>query len=215
MTHVAMADLGNRERYWLITGSVGPRPIGLVTTLDCAGACNAAPFSAFNYLSEEPALMIIGVDCYGDESHRPGQRKDTLNNIIEQQEFVVNMVDEPILDQAVRCGTDYPPRLSELDAVGFTPAASTLVKAPRIAQAPIAWECRLFKLLEYSQQRTFVIGEIVGMYFRDGLLDAERKRVRVDLFNPIGRLGGPNYCRTSDRLTVPVPPFDKAGKPRV
>lgn len=215
MAHVGMAGLGNRERYWLITGSVGPRPIGLVTSLDSAGVCNAAPFSAFSYLSEDPALMIIGVDRYGDESHRPGQRKDTLNNIVEQGEFVVNMVDEPILDQAVRCGTDFPSRLSELVAVGFSPAASALVKAPRIAQAPIAWECRLFKLLEYAELRTFVIGEIVGMYFREDLIDLDRMRVKVDRFNPIGRLGGPNYCRTADRLTVPVPTFDKAGQPRV
>ena len=215
MTDIAMADLANRERYWLITGSVGPRPIALVTSLDATGACNAAPFSAFSYLSEEPALMIIGVDQYGDESHRPGQRKDTLNNIISRNEFVVNMVDEPILEQAVRCGTDFPSNRSELDAVGFTLAPSSLVAVPRVAQAPIAWECRLFKLLEYSAKRTFVLGEIVGMHFRDDLIDVERMRVRVDRFNPVGRLGGPNYCRTSDRLVMPVPPFDDTGTPRV
>lgn len=215
MAHVALADLGNRERYWLITGSVGPRPIGLVTSLDARGTCNAAPFSAFSYLSEEPALMIIGVDQYGDESHRPGERKDTLNNIVETNEFVVNMVDEPILHQAVQCGSDYPSNMSELEAAAFTTAPSSLVRVPRIAQAPISWECRLFKLLEYSAMRTFVIGEIVGMYFRDDLIDLQRMRVQVDRFAPVGRLGGPNYCRTSDRLTIPVPPFGKGGKPRV
>ncbi|CAH1657500.1 Flavin_Reduct domain-containing protein [Hyphomicrobiales bacterium] len=215
MTHVALADLGNRERYWLITGSVGPRPIGLVTSLDSAGACNAAPFSAFSYLSETPALMIIGVDLYGDESHRPGQRKDTLNNIVANGEFVVNMVDEPILQQAVHCGSDFPQHLSEPDAVGFATAPSTLVKVPRIAEAPIAWECRVFKLLEYAAQRTFVIGEIVAMYFRDDLIDLDRMRVRVERFSPVGRLGGPNYCRTSDRLTIPVPTFGNGGTPRI
>lgn len=215
MTHIAMADRSNRERYWLITGSVGPRPIGLVTSLDAADACNAAPFSAFNYLSEDPALMIIGVDQYGDESHRPGERKDTLNNIVARGEFVVNMVDETILEQAVHCGTDFPSGRSELDAVGLSLAPSSLIAVPRVAQAPIAWECRLFKMLDYSPTRSFVLGEIVGMYFRDDLLDVERMRVHVDRFHPIGRLGGPNYCRSSSRMRLPVPAFSKAGTPRV
>ena len=215
MTHIAMADLSNRERYWLITGSVGPRPIGLVTSLNATDACNAAPFSAFNYLSEDPALMIIGVDQYGDESHRPGECKDTLNNIAARGEFVVNMVDEPILEQAVHCGTDFPSNRSELDAVGLSLAPSSLIAVPRVAQAPIAWECRLFKLLDYSPTRSFVLGEIVGMYFRDDLIDMERMRVHVDRFHPIGRLGGPNYCCTSSRISVSVPTFSNAGTPRV
>ncbi len=215
MANISMNGLTARQRYWLVTGSVGPRPIGLVTSLDTNGLCNAAPFSAFNYMSEEPALMIIGVDRYGDESHRPGERKDTLNNIVERGEFVVNMVDEDILDRAVACGTDYPAHRSELDAVGFSLEPSAIVGAPRIAEAPIAWECKLFKVLDYAEQRSLILGEIVGMYFRDDLIDQERMRVRVDRFFPVGRLGGPTYCRTGDRLIRPVPPFDKSGKPRV
>lgn len=214
MANISMDGLGARQRYWLITGSVGPRPIGLVTSLDSSGRCNAAPFSAFNYMSEDPALMIIGVDRYGDESHRPGQRKDTLNNIVARGEFVVNMVDEPILERAVRCGTDFPSHHSELDAVGFTLEPSATVAVPRIAEAPIAWECKLFKILEYAELRSLVLGEIVGMYFRDDLIDQERMRVRVDRFQPVGRLGGPTYCRSGDRMVIPVPPFDKSSTPR-
>jgi len=210
-----MADVTVRQRYWLITGSVGPRPIGLVTSLSADGLCNAAPFSAFNYMSEEPPLMVIAVDRYGDESHRPGERKDTLLNIERSGEFVVNMVDEPILEQAVRCGTDYPARTSEPEAVGFGLEASTLVAPPRIREAPVAWECTLFKVMEIAEHRSFVFGEIVAMYFRDELLDAQAMRVRVDRFSPVGRLGGPNYCRTNDRLVVPVPTFSKTGTPRV
>lgn len=214
MPSIAMDGLSARQRYWLITGSVGPRPIGLVTSLGADGRCNAAPFSAFNYMSEEPALMIIGVDRYGDESHRPGQRKDTLNNIVERGEFVVNMVDEAILEQAIRCGTDFPAHHSELDAVGFSLEPSAMVSVPRIGEAPIAWECRLFKVMEFAEARSLVLGEIVGMYFRDELLDEERMRVRVDRFHPVGRLGGPTYCRTGDRTVISVPPFDSSGKPR-
>ncbi len=215
MADIALDGLGSRQRYWLITGSVGPRPIGLVTSLGADGLCNAAPFSAFNYLSEEPALMILGIDRYGDESHRPGERKDTLINIAERREFVVNMVDEPILERAVRCGTDFPAHRSEPEAVGFTLEPSALVAVPRIAEAPIAWECRLVEILDLAEPRSLVLGEIVGMHFRDDLVDMERLRVRVDRFHPVGRLGGPTYCRTGDRIRVPVPPFDATGKPRV
>ncbi|QWW71328.1 flavin reductase family protein [Rhizobium sp. WYJ-E13] len=214
MTHVSLRDLTTRQRYWLITGSVGPRPIGLVTSLREDGHCNAAPFSAFNYLSEEPALLMIGVDLYGDESHRPGERKDTLANIEARGEFVVNMVDEPILERAVRCGTDHPSHVCEADEVGLRLAPSDQISVPRIEEAPIAWECRLFKVLEYAKFRSIILGEIVGMYFRDDLLDEQKMRVRVERYQPIGRLGGPNYCRSSDRLVVPVPPYDTKGTPR-
>ncbi|MBX4892959.1 flavin reductase family protein [Rhizobium bangladeshense] len=215
MTYVSLRNLTSRQRYWLITGSVGPRPIGLVTTVNSERQCNAAPFSAFNYLSEEPALLAIGIDLYGDESHRPGERKDTLANIAESGEFVINMVDEPILERAVRCGTDHPSHVSEIDAVGLTPVASTVVAVPRIDEAPIAWECKLFKILQYAESRSIVLGEIVGMHFRDELLDEEAMRVRVDRYAPVGRLGGPTYCRTADRLVVPVPSYDGRGKARV
>ncbi|WP_020203794.1 MULTISPECIES: flavin reductase family protein [Cupriavidus] len=207
MTSIAMAGLTTRQKYWLITGSVGPRPVALVTTLGGDGVCNAAPYSAFNYMGEDPPLFAIAVDRYGDESHRPGEAKDTLTNILARQEFVVNMVDEPIVEQAVRCGSDFPAHLSEAEAVGLSLAPSQAVAVPRVAQAPIAWECRLYKVFAFSAQRSIVFGEIVAMYVRDALFDEQRLRIRVDEFAPVGRLGGPNYCRTSDRIRIPVPTY--------
>jgi 2-nitrobenzoate nitroreductase len=203
------------QKYWLVTGSVGPRPIALVTSLAQDGLCNAAPFSAFNYMGEDPPLFAIAVDHYGEESHRPGERKDTLCNIVEHGEFVVNMVDETIVERAILCGSDFPAHISEPEAVGLELTSSTTVKVPRIAEAPIAWECKLFKVLDFSAQRSIVFGEIVAMYFREGLLDEERLRVRVDEFQPYGRLGGPNYCRTTDRVTLKVPTYlASTGVPR-
>lgn len=215
MTHVSMEHLSTMQKYWLITGSVGPRPIALVTSLDSQGRCNAAPYSAFNYMGEDPPLFAIAVDHYGEESHRPGEMKDTLKNIIERGEFVVNMVDEQIVERMVLCGTDFPSHISEAEAVGFALAPSRQVQVPRIAEAPIAWECRLYKVLDFSTQRSIVFGEIVAMYFREDLIDEERLRVRVEKFAPVGRLGGPNYVRSTDRLRLPVPTFlASMGKPR-
>lgn len=215
MKYVAMDRLTNMQRYWLITGSVGPRPIALVTSLNEDGLCNAAPYSSFNYMGEDPPLFVIGFDNYGEESHRPGEPKDTLKNILSRGEFVVNMVDEGMADRMVLCATDYPADVSEAEAVGFELAPSVLVLPPRIADAPISWECRLFRTLDFSKNRTIVFGEIVAMNFRDDLLDEDRLRVHVDRFQPYGRLGGPNYARTTDRVQLRVPTFlATAGKAR-
>jgi flavin reductase (DIM6/NTAB) family NADH-FMN oxidoreductase RutF len=215
MSYVSMSNLSNMQKYWLITGSIGPRPIGLVTSCTENGHCNAAPFSSFTYMGEDPPLMVIGIDRYGEESHRLGEKKDTLHNILTRREFVVNMVDEGCFERMVRCASDFPAQVSEPETVGFDLAASSQIKTPRIADAPVAWECVLFKVFEFSALRTVVFGEIIGMYFRDDLLDEAAMRVRVDRFSPYGRLGGPNYCRTSDRVRAPVPSYDKTGKPRV
>jgi flavin reductase (DIM6/NTAB) family NADH-FMN oxidoreductase RutF len=215
MTHVAMSGLTNMQKYWLITGSIAPRPIALVTTTNSSGLYNAAPFSSFTYMGEDPPLMVIGVDHYGEESHRPGELKDTLNNIRDRGEFVVNMVDESLLERMVRCGSDFPSNVSEPAAVGLSLAPSLKIETQRIAETPIAWECKLFKILDFSTSRSIVFGEIVAMFFRDDLLDEDALRVRIERYAPCGRLGGPNYSRTTDRIRLPVPTYTSKGIPRV
>jgi flavin reductase (DIM6/NTAB) family NADH-FMN oxidoreductase RutF len=215
MTDVSMENLTALQKYWLVTGSVGPRPVALVTSLSKDGLCNAAPFSAFNYMGEDPPLMVMAVDRYGTESHRLGERKDTLVNVVERGEFVVNMVDEALGARMIQCAIDYPQHISEPEAIGLAVAQSNLVGVPRLSDAPIAWECKLFKTFDFSESRTIVFGEIVSMHFRDELFDASAMRVRIDKFEPLGRLGGPNYCRTTERMRMPVPTFlPSQGVPR-
>ncbi|RYH21877.1 MAG: flavin reductase family protein, partial [Alcaligenaceae bacterium] len=121
-----------------------------------------------------------------------------------------------LLERMVLCGTDYPSHVSEAQAVGFDLTPSTAVNVPRITDAPIAWECQLYKVLEFSASRSIVFGEIVGMYFRPDLIDEQALRVNVERFEPVGRLGGPNYCLSTDRLRLPVPTYlPSSGKPRV
>jgi flavin reductase (DIM6/NTAB) family NADH-FMN oxidoreductase RutF len=223
MKYVALDNLTEMQIYWLITGSIAPRAIALVTTQGQAGHVNAAPFSSFTYMSEDPPLMVLGVDNYhkgpraadGKTSHRLGEMKDTLRNIIESREFVVNMVDEPMTEQTVLCATDFPSHMSEPEAVGFTLGQPVAIKTPHIAEAPIAWECKLYRILDFSKTRSIVFGEIVGMHFKDGLLDEERMRVRAEEYAPVGRLSGPNYCRTTDRWRINIPVFAADDKPRI
>lgn len=214
MPDVNMSGLTPSQRYKLITGSVMPRPIALVTTLNADGSCNAAPYSAFNYMCEDPPLLAIGVERYGEESHRQGEIKDTLRNILERGEFVVNFVDGPMLERMVQCATDFPAGVGEAQAVGFDLAPSALVAPPRIADAPACWECRRFSILEFSRIRAIVFGEILSMHFRDGLLDEGTLRVNVDKYEPYGRLGGPNYCETTRRVRLLTPSFDPARGPQ-
>jgi len=214
MADISMGALASRQRYKLITGSVMPRPIALITTLNADGSCNAAPYSAFNYMCEDPPLCAVGIERYGDESHREGEIKDTLRNILERGEFVVNMVDGPMLERMVLCATDFPATVSEPQSVGFDLAPSAAVATPRIAMAPVSWECRRYSVLDYSTLRAIVFGEIVSMHFGDGLLDRETMRVDLDRYQPYGRLGGPNYCETTLRKRVLTPSFDPTKGPQ-
>jgi 2-nitrobenzoate nitroreductase len=171
-------------------------------------------------MSEDPPLLVLGVDNYhkgprageGQKSHRSGEMKDTLRNIIDSREFVVNMVDEPMTERTVLCAKDFPAYMSEPEAVGFTLGQPVSISTPYIAEAPIAWECKLFRILDFSKTRSIVFGEIVGMHFKDELLDEERMRVRAEVYAPVGRLSGPNYCRTTDRWRLTIPVFTAEDK---
>lgn len=201
-----MAGLGRGEKFRLVTGSVMPRPIALVTTLNPDGSCNAAPFSAFNYMCEDPPIFAIGFDRYGAESpRRKGETKDTLENIRVRGEFVVNMVDAELLDGAVACAADYPAGTSEPLDLGLDLAPSTMVATPRIAAAPIAWESRTHSIIELGPARTMLLGEILAINFREGLLDTPGMRVNIDHYFPVGRLAGPNYTLGLQRVVKPIP----------
>jgi flavin reductase (DIM6/NTAB) family NADH-FMN oxidoreductase RutF len=207
MRRIDMAALSRAEKFRLITGGVAPRPIALVTTLNADGSCNAAPFSAFNYVSDEPPILAIGFDAYGEESHRPGERKDSLANLERTGEFVANMVDEKLLDAAVGCATDFPSGASETAALGLATAPSSDVAAPRLAAAAIAWECVRHAVVPLSPTRTLLLGRIVSAQVRDDLIDGTAPRIDAEQWFPVGRLGGARYTRTSDRIIRPIKPY--------
>ena len=197
--------LGPRERYKLMIGFIVPRPIALVTTRSKAGLDNAAPFSFFNMFGEEPPLVVLGLDSRPD-----GTLKDTTANINESGEFVVNLVDESIAEQMMLCAIEFPPGESEIDPAGFSLAACTEVQAGRIAEAPVSFECRKYKLLEFGNAgRVLMIGEIIHLHARDGLVDPETLRINRDAYHPIGRLAGAQYLRTTDRFDMPLMTYEE------
>jgi flavin reductase (DIM6/NTAB) family NADH-FMN oxidoreductase RutF len=187
-------------RYKLLVGSVVPRPIALVTTADADGRVNAAPYSFFNVLSHDPAVVALGIERRSD-----GRPKDTVRNIDATGEFVVNLVDEAMAPGMNICGADFEPGIDELEKAGFAAAPSLLVKPPRIAEAPVALECRLLRdvRLGDGNKRAILLGEVVALRIRDDLVDPATDRVDTEKMALIGRLAGPDYVRITDRFALP------------
>ncbi len=196
MTEVNFDDITSYERYKLMASLIVPRPIALVTTLGANGVVNAAPFSMFNMIGEDPPILMISINRLQD-----GQLKDTAANILHNGEFVVHMSDEPIAQKMHACGKNFPTDVSELVAVGFTAVPSRTVKPPRIAEAPIAFECVLHEKLETPSRYVF-IGRIQWLAARDGLIDTQAWRVNLKDYRPVARFGASFYTRTDDRFAI-------------
>lgn len=186
--------------YTLLASLVTPRPIAWVTTLGPDGVVNAAPFSFFNVLGADPP--IVGF-CPGDRDD--GTPKDTARNIRLNHEFVVNLVDESVAEAMNQTAASIPYGASEITHADLTTLASTLVKPPRIAEAPAALECTEWGTLQIGDNR-LIIGLVKRIHVRDELMDAETFRVRSELFNVVGRMASPHwYCKTTDRFEMKRP----------
>lgn len=190
------AQVSPRERYALLTAAVVPRPIALVTSINTAGVVNAAPFSFFNCMGSDPAIVVLGV---GDQT--PGVPKHTAANIRSTREFVVNVVVEEIADRMNLTATEFPEDISELDAVEFTAMPSVMVKPPRIAESPVHLECRELTTVAIGNNR-MILGQVVQMHVRDELLN-DRQRIIPGRLQAVGRMQSPSaYTRTRDQFDI-------------
>jgi flavin reductase (DIM6/NTAB) family NADH-FMN oxidoreductase RutF len=203
MTEVNFDAITTYQRYKLMASLIVPRPIALVTTLGANGVVNAAPFSMFNMIGEDPPILMISINRLTD-----GRLKDTAANILHNGEFVVHMSDEPMADKMHACGAQFASDVSELAAVGFTPVPSVTVKPPRIQEAPVAFECVLHEKLETPSRYVF-IGRILWLAARDGLIDTDAWRVNLRDYKPVARFGASFYTRTEDRFSI----ADRSGEP--
>jgi flavin reductase (DIM6/NTAB) family NADH-FMN oxidoreductase RutF len=183
--------------YPLLASLVTPRPIAFVTTLSPEGKINAAPFSFFNLMGANPPILAFAP---GDRDN--GTPKDTALNIRATHEFVVNLVDEGIAEAMNQCAASLPYGENELVRAGLTAVPSSLVKPPRIAEAPASLECVEWGTLQIGGNRV-VIGLIKRLHVREELFDAAKKRIHTDKFQVIGRMAVPHwYCRTRDQFEM-------------
>lgn len=186
-----------RDFYRLLVSCVVPRPIAFVSTTSAAGAPNLAPFSFFNAVSATPPILAVA------PGFRRGVPKDTLRNLRETRECVVHVVTEDLADAMNVTSGDYAPDVSEFAVAGLTPVPSLRVKPPRVAEAPVAFECRLVQEVRLGEASCLQLLEIVYAHVRDDLLvdgAVDPARLRA-----IARLGGDWYCRTRDLFAMARP----------
>lgn len=199
---LAAGELTPREMYLLLRDSVMPRPIAWVSTVSEAGETNIAPFSFFNVCS--PAPPVLGFSCgpRGDD-HNTLQRveKDTERNIRALREFVVNIAAEELMDAMVRTADSLPHGQSEFAHAGLVEVPSTIVRPPRVAGTPVAYECQLLDIVELGTNR-WIMGTVVHVHIDPSVYlgAATGGRHRIDLLarlesRPVGRLGRADYVR--------------------
>ncbi|WP_152226272.1 flavin reductase family protein [Pseudomonas sp. SCB32] len=192
-------QLSAREKYKILIGSVVPRPIALVTTIDAQGRANAAPFSFFNALSADPPILALGVENYSDLSP-----KDTTLNIRNNQEFTVNIVSDALVEAMNVCAVPFEPGFDELVVAGLTAVPGTRVGCPRIGEAPVALECRRMMALSIGQSREIILGEVLMAHVRDDLIDPATLYIDQLGLDAIGRMGGQGYSRTREYFDLPT-----------
>ncbi len=182
--------------YQFMISVVVPRPIAFVSTVNPDGQLNVAPFSYFNAITNQPPLLGISIN------RRRGAPKDTLRNIEQTGEFVVNTVNESLGPRMVEASGDWPEDVDEFRLTGLTPVPSELVKPPRVGESPVSMECRLHRIVELGAT-FFVVGEILRAHVKDEILTDGR--VDVGKLRPLGRLGGDGYSVVREVIHMPRP----------
>lgn len=193
------ATLKPADAYKLMVSTIVPRPIAWVVTQGADGAVNAAPYSFFNAVSGDPPLVVIGIGGRDD-----GRAKDTAANIRQSGQFVVNLVNEAMVEPMVVTAVDFETGVEELKQAGLTTVPSVLIAPPRIAESPVAFECELFQTIALPGRRDLVLGRIVMMHIDDSaMLDVARHYVDTPALKLVGRMhGGGWYAKTGDRFEV-------------
>jgi flavin reductase (DIM6/NTAB) family NADH-FMN oxidoreductase RutF len=205
MREFDLSAAGFRESYQLLTRVVSPRPIAFVSTLSAEGKGNLAPFSYFNLGGASPPSVVFSV-----LNDRFGKEKDTLLNIRETGEYVINVVTRPMAEKMNLTSANFPRGVNEFEQAGFTQVPSRLVAPPRVGESPVAMECRLYTLVPHGEGPLaghYVIGQVLLVQVDETLLD-EKGRPDPPRIGFLGRMGGDWYDHASgDSLfTMPRPP---------
>ena len=194
------SEIPFQETHKLMIGSIIPRPIAFVSTRSKDGKNNVAPFSYFNGVCSKPPTIMFAPARRGWD----GEEKDTLINIRDTEEFVVNIVSESFAEKMVMCATDFDSDVDEFEISGLTPTNSQKIKSPRVEESKVSFECKLNQIVEIGDGTAgsgfVVIGTIVLFHIDDGIYD--NGRILTDKLEPLGRLAGNWYTRSTDTLKI-------------
>jgi flavin reductase (DIM6/NTAB) family NADH-FMN oxidoreductase RutF len=197
------AKCQQRQVYKLMTGIIVPRPIALVSTLSREGVANLAPFSFFCGVGSVPPTVLFCPSLRPPDSTEAGNRKDTLRNVEETGEFVVNVVSDAIAEAANAASAEVPPEVSEFQLSGLTAVASEAVRPSRVAESPAQMECKLLQVIYTGRapgSGVIVLGEVVRFHVREDLV--EDFRVDPAGLDAVGRMAGNTWVRTRDRIEL-------------
>ncbi|MFC5284109.1 flavin reductase family protein [Pedobacter alpinus] len=210
MLSLKVSDLTNTETYQLLSAAVAPRPICFASTIDKKGNVNLSPFSFFNMMSSNPPICVFSPVLRG----RDGSSKNTLDNILEVPEVVINIVNYKMVQQTSLASTEYPKGINEFVKAGFTEIASENIKPPRVKEAPVQLECKVNQVIPLGKEGgagTIVVAEVIMIHIDESVLDENGK---IDIFkiDQVARLGGNWYSRiTPESLFEVAKPLSKLG----
>jgi len=191
------SELDTTSVYKLLTGAVVPRPIAWVSSRSRDGVLNLAPYSFFNVASRQPPMLAISI---GPRTDGEDYAKDTLTNIRESQEFVINMVSLSLADAMHESAINYPPEVDEFERAGLTPAPCEVIDTPRVAEARISMECTLEHLLKLGTDH-LVIGRMHRYHVDDELIS--HGRIDMQGLDPLGRMAG-NFTKIESLFDLPL-----------
>jgi flavin reductase (DIM6/NTAB) family NADH-FMN oxidoreductase RutF len=188
-------QLTKSTAYKLLTGVVVPRPIAWISTISKSGQSNIAPFSCFTFVSADPPM--VGFNC----GLRNGALKNTAANIHATGEFVVNIVDEALLDPMHKSAADYPAEIDEIELLNIESQESDFVAPRRVSASPISMECVLDRAEKFGRSGSeFFVGEIKLFHVRDSLI--ANGKIDSEALRPLARLAGPVYGKLGEIVRV-------------
>lgn len=194
------SELPWKSVYKILIGSIVPRPIGWISSINLNGQPNLAPFSFFNIVCANPPHVVFSPMIRSTDQ----QPKDTLINVRATGEFVVNIATFALAEAVNISSTEFPPDVNEFERAGLDSITSSVVRPPRVAQSPIHFECRVAHIVDLGSipgAGSVVIGEIVHIHVDESVLIGTDK---IDLakLDPIARLAGNAYCRVTETFEL-------------
>ena len=196
---ISVKDTNSGVLYKLLTGLVIPRPIGWISTVDENGVNNLAPFSFFNVVGEDPPHVMFSTVRTGDKN------KDTLNNVLANKQFAVNLVTEEVVEQMNTTSNAVENAVDEFQLANLTPVSCELIKPKRVAEAKAHFECEMVHHYFLEDHKNggacIVIGKVLMMHISDEIL-LENYRINLEKYQPVARLAGSNYSKMGEIFSI-------------